>query len=168
MNAGMYDDNFAPIGLTVIDGKEIKSLNQKDGQGNFHLMPNGVFWGDKDGFYIDTTPNFANKMANITPQLATQSGPMLVIDGNIHPKFDPKSTSVKMRNGVGTGCVDGQIHFVISGTPMTFYDFAKLFQMDLSCQNALFLDGGVASALYAPSIKRFDKHSMGVMLVVSE
>ena len=168
MNAGMYDDNFAPIGLTVIDGKEIKSLNQKDGQGNFHLMPNGVFWGDKDGFYIDTTPDFANKMANITPQLATQSGPMLVIDGNIHPKFDPKSTSVKMRNGVGTGCVDGQIHFVISGTPMTFYEFAKIFQMDLSCQNALFLDGGVASALYAPSIERFDKHSMGVMLVVSE
>ena len=168
MNAGMYDDNFAPIGLTVIDGKEIKSLNQKDGQGNFHLMPNGVFWGDKNSFYIDTTPNFANKMADITPQLATQSGPMLVIDGNIHPKFDPKSTSVKMRNGVGVDCADGQIHFVISGTPMTFYDFAKIFQMDLSCQNALFLDGGVASTLYAPSIKRFDKHSMGVMLVVSE
>ena len=60
------------------------------------------------------------------------------------------------------------MHGVISCTPMTFYDFAKLFQMDLSCQNALFLDGGVASALYAPSIKRFDKHSMGVMLVVSE
>ncbi len=167
MNAGMYDDNFAPIGATVIDGKEIKSLNQKDGQGNFHLMPNGVFWGDGSGIYIDTTPNFAQKSQKTTVKFATQSGPMLVIDGDIHPKFDPNSTSIKMRNGVGTDCQDGQVHFVISGKPMTFYEFAQIFKQDLACQNALFLDGGVASALYAPSINRFDKHSMGVMIAVS-
>ena len=35
------------------------------------------------------------------PDFATQSGPMLVINGKIHPKFSETGTSAKVRNGVG-------------------------------------------------------------------
>lgn len=165
MNAGMYDRDFAPIGYTIINSKLIHPLNTNQGEGNFHLMPNGVFWWDDNGAFVDTTPAFGEKLANgITPKYATQSGPMLVINGQIHPKFDPNSTSTKLRNGVGVGCHDRQIHFVISDEPVNFYAFADIFKSDLGCQNALFLDGGIASALYAKNINRHDKLNMAVMV----
>lgn len=169
MNAGMYDDALTPIGYTVIDSKPIKSLNTKDGKGNFHLMPNGVFWWDNTGFYIDTTATMAQKLSTGTaPKYATQSGPMLVINGQIHPKFDPNSTSVKIRNGVGIDCFDNQLHFIISNEPVNFYQFANVFKSTLGCQNALFLDGGIASALYAPNLNRKDGMNMGVMVVATQ
>ncbi|MFW2178186.1 MULTISPECIES: phosphodiester glycosidase family protein [unclassified Moraxella] len=165
MNAGMYDEKFAPIGYTVINGKEIRSLNLKQGGGNFHLMPNGVFWWDKTGFYVTESNAMAKLLqAGKKPLYATQSGPMLVINGKIHPSFDPKSTSYKMRNGVGV-CRDGQVKLVISDTPVSFYQFANVFKTQLGCDNALFLDGGQASALYSQELQRNDSEYMGVMVV---
>lgn len=166
VNAGMYNERYAPIGYTVIDGQEIKSLNLKEGGGNFHLLPNGVMWWDKSGkVQITESQVMSEQIKNgmVTPYFATQSGPMLVIDGRIHPKFNPDSTSLKIRNGAGV-CSDGQIQFVNSEEPVTFYDFAALFKDDLNCPNALFLDGGIASALYAPEIDKQDKKEMGVMI----
>lgn len=165
MNAGMYDSRYAPIGYTVIDGKQIRSLNLKQGGGNFHLMPNGVFWADANGYHITESQAMAKALAaGAKPLLATQSGPMLVIDGKIHPSFDPISTSMKLRNGVGV-CQDGNVKFIISDTWVSFYQFAELFK-SLKCDNALFLDGGSASALYSPELKRQDNKSMGVILAV--
>lgn len=167
MNAGMYDAKFAPIGYTVIDGKQIRSLNLKQGGGNFHLMPNGVFWADSKGYHITESQAMAKQLAaGATPIFATQSGPMLVIDGKIHPGFDPLSTSMKLRNGVGV-CQDGQVKFVISDTWVSFYQFAELFKKQLKCDNALFLDGGRASALYSRELNRLDDKYMGVMIAVS-
>lgn len=167
MNAGMYDGKFAPIGLTMIDGQVIKTLNTKEGAGNFHLMPNGVFWWHDGGVFVDTTPNFIKKQQQgVVPKYATQSGPMLVIDGDIHDKFDPNSPSKKMRNGVGVDCQDGRTHFVITDTPVNFYEFADVFKSVLTCQNALFLDGGIASALYAKDLNRHDRLNMAVMIAV--
>ena len=168
MNAGMYDKDYAPIGYTVIKGKEVKSLNLKAGGGNFHLLPNGVLWSDKAGnVHIDESKALKDKLDNGTaePWFATQSGPMLVIDGKIHPKFDPNSSSRKIRNGIGI-CNDDTLRLVTSNTPVTFYQFAELFKTDFGCDNALFLDGGIASAMYAPSIDRHDKKQMGVMVGV--
>lgn len=168
MNAGMYNAKYAPIGYTVIDGKEIRSLNLKEGVGNFHLMPNGVFWQDKDGFHISESKALDRLLQQgKRPTLATQSGPMLVIDGKIHPKFDPDSTSKKIRNGIGT-CKNNQIALVISDEPVNFYQFAQLFKDHLGCQNALFLDGGTASALYSKELNRSDNKNMGVMIVLSD
>ena len=166
MNAGMYDDEFAPIGYTVIQGREIHSLNTNEGGGNFHLLPNGVLWWDKSGrASVDESRALGEKLKNqqIKPWFATQSGPMLVINNQIHPKFNPKSTSKKPRNGAGV-CSDGTIKLVISDEPVTFYDFASLFKDKLDCPNALFLDGGVASALYSPELERHDQQDMGVMI----
>lgn len=165
MNAGMYDKDFAPIGYTVMDSQTIKPLNLKDGQGNFHLMPNGVFWWDDTTFHINKSQAMVDILASgTTPKYATQSGPMLVIHGQIHPAFDPHGTSLKLRNGVGVDCADGQIHFIISDEPVNFYGFADVFKSNLGCQNALFLDGGIASALYAKNLNRHDTLNMAVMI----
>jgi len=168
MNAGMYNKRYAPIGYTVIDGEEILSLNLKEGGGNFHLLPNGVMWWDQSGNVEITESNALQQQreqGTAKPWFATQSGPMLVINDAIHPKFNPESTSLKFRNGAGV-CTDGSIQFVNSDEPVNFYEFAALFKDKLNCPNALFLDGGIASALYAPSINRHDKKEMGVMIGV--
>jgi uncharacterized protein YigE (DUF2233 family) len=91
---------------------------------------------------------------NEKPDFATQSGPMLVIDGKIHPKFSETGMSYKMRNGVGMLDAHTAI-FVISENAVNFYDFAKLFQDRLKCANALFFDGTVSS-LYSPELDRND------------
>ena len=170
MNAGMYNEHYAPIGYTVINGKELRALNLKEGGGNFHLLPNGVLWWDKSGKVHITesqTLNTQLKSGSVKPWFATQSGPMLVINNEIHPQFNPDGTSAKFRNGVGV-CSDGSIQFVNSDDPVTFYQFAALFKDELQCPNALFLDGGIASALYAPTINTHDKAEMGVMIGVIE
>ncbi len=173
MNAGMYNDSYAPIGYTVIAGEEKRALNLKEGGGNFHLLPNGVIWWDKAGNVQITESHALAKLINDNEAdiwYATQSGPMLVIDGEIHPQFNANSNSVKFRNGVGV-CSDGndiQIQLVNSNQQVNFYQFAELFKDTLNCTNALFLDGGIASALYAPTIDKHDKKDMGVMIAVVE
>ena len=153
MNAGMYDRDQAPVGLYVEDGREMRPVSTTDGPGNFHLKPNGVFWvkGEKAGV-LDTARYLR---AKIRPDFATQSGPMLVIDGQIHPKISADGPSQKIRNGVGVLEGSNVAVFAISERPVTFGAFARLFRDDLGCRNALFLDGSV-SALYAPGVGRSD------------
>lgn len=153
MNAGMYDTGLAPVGLYVEEGRELKAANTQDGPGNFHLKPNGVFYvsGTKAGV-VETGRYLRGR---VKAEYATQSGPMLVINGRIHPKISTNGPSLKIRNGVGVR-PDGQSAvFAISEGPVTFGAFARLFRDGLNCPNALFLDGSVSS-LYAPALNRSD------------
>lgn len=151
MNAGMYHKDRTPVGLYIEDGEEQKKLSTKDGPGNFHLKPNGVFWIDDAGVArVTQTDAFA--ALEPEPRYATQSGPMLVIDGAIHPKFLVEATSRKRRNGAGVRA-DGTVVFAISDTAVTFHEFASYFRDALNCPNALYLDGAI-SRLYAPEIGR--------------
>ena len=152
MNAGMFDTTLKPIGLYVENGKVLKKLNRRNGAGNFHLKPNGVFY--VKGNTAGVMESDAYSKANIKPDFATQSGPMLVIDGAVHPKLSPEGTSIKIRNGVGM-VDDHTVEFVISDSFVTFYDFASLFLEELHCDNALFLDGSVSS-LYSRELSRND------------
>lgn len=163
MNAGMYNDAGAPIGLYVAEGRERKALATREGPGNFHLMPNGVFSIDADGFArVETTPAYQARGGE--PRWATQSGPMLVIEGELHPSFQDDGPSKLIRNGVGV-CENGVVRAVISETPVSFGRFARLFRDQLECPNALFLDGTVSS-LWAPSLDRRDAGTpLGPMLV---
>jgi prepilin-type processing-associated H-X9-DG protein len=164
MNAGMYDEAGAPIGLYVEHGKELKKLNLKSGPGNFHLKPNGVFAADADGrLSVTASSRFTNGVR--APQWATQSGPMLVIDGKIHPKFDANGRSRHIRNGVGVRDASTAL-FVISEEPVSFGRFARLFRDSLGCANALYFDGNVSS-LWDPGSGRQDATSdLGPMVVV--
>jgi uncharacterized protein YigE (DUF2233 family) len=152
MNAGMYDDKGLPIGLYVENGVQSKKLNRRNGGGNFHLKPNGVFYVKDGKPAVIETEAFAK--SGIKPDFASQSGPMLVINGSIHPKLSPNGTSRKLRNGVGIDD-QGKAVFVISDNAVTFWEMASLFKNDLKASNALFFDGTVSS-LYAPEINRYD------------
>lgn len=152
MNAGMYHEDRSPVGLFVEDGRELKRANTAAGPGNFHLKPNGVFYVAgrtagvlETGRYLKARPD---------ADFATQSGPMLVIDGRIHPRIAEDGPSRKIRNGVGVRDRHTAV-FAISEEPVTFGAFARLFRDELGCPNALFLDGSVSS-LYAPALGRSD------------
>ena len=153
MNAGMFEQDLSPVGLYVEDGKRLRRADTRDGATNFHLKPNGVFWiGDKQAGVTETSRYLASPPP---ARFATQSGPMLVIDGQVHPKIRPTGESEKVRNGV---CVrDGaNVVFAISQGEVTFHAFAQLFKDGLGCANALFLDGSVSS-LFAPELSRDDE-----------
>ena len=164
MNAGMYNDAGAPIGLYVENGDEQKSISLTEGPGNFHLKPNGVFWQGTDGsLQIDVSEDYA--IALPATRWATQSGPMLLIDGEMHPQFAEDGASRFIRNGVGLRD-SYTAYFVISSGFVSFGRFARFFRDELRCRDALFLDGTVSS-LWAPSVGRYDdNHELGPMVVV--
>ncbi len=153
MNAGMFDPKGVPIGYYVEDGIQQVSLNRRAGPGNFHMQPNGVFYGDAAGWHVAATDDFvADKPAHV--RFATQSGPMLVIKGQLHPGISPNGTSLQIRNGVGVAA-DGSAWFAISDDAVSFGRFARLFRDRLNCAQALYLDGAV-SRLWDPVSARQD------------
>jgi uncharacterized protein YigE (DUF2233 family) len=146
MNGGMYMENSMPLGLYVEKGKVIRKTNRvQHAYGNFYMQPNGVFFiTKKRNAYIKPSSKFHfKKYVNY----ATQSGPMLLINGKIHPKFRKGSKNVNIRNGVGI-LPDGRVLFAISKGFITFYDFAMFFKKN-GCKNALYFDG-VISRIYLP------------------
>ena len=161
MNGGMYDEEGLPIGLYVERGRRRHRLNLNSGTGNFHLKPNGVFAVARDGSVTIRESEEFDGRAN----WATQSGPMLVIDGELHPAFQPDGESVHVRNGVGVADPH-TAWFVISEGAVSFGRFARFFLDVLDCPNALYLDGGVSS-LWDPGAGRQDPYSsLGPMIAV--
>lgn len=153
MNAGMYHPDLSPVGLLVESGAERAPIVTADGPGNFGLLPNGVFCVTAARFAVIESRRFA--AAPPACRQATQSGPMLVIGGALHPRFLPDSTSRYIRNGVGVSADGSRAVFAISGRPVTFHTFARLFRDGLGLPDALYLDGQV-SRLYAPGLGRSD------------
>lgn len=148
MNGGMYQKDGSPQGLYIENYKTLTELDTKNASGNFYLKPNGVFSiSDQNNPEICTTESFKHSK-NI--KFATQSGPMLVIDGKIHPDFKEGSSNLNIRNGVGI-LPDNSIVFAMSKEPINFYDFANYFK-SLGCKNALYLDG-LVSRTYLPEKK---------------
>lgn len=148
MNGGMYKQDLSPLGLYVKNGDEKAKLNTvKEAYGNFYLQPNGVFLiTEKNIPIVCTTQNYNPESYEV--KYATQSGPMLVIDGSIHPKFNKGSKNVNIRNGVGI-LPNGEILFAMSKEKVNLYSFADYFKSK-GCKNALYLDGFV-SKTYLPS-----------------
>jgi uncharacterized protein YigE (DUF2233 family) len=165
MNGGMYDARSRPIGYYVEDGKRLYPLNSKDGEGNFHMKPNGVFFGYGGKWQVSTADDFA-KLASRRPDFGTQSGPMLLIDGELHPKFTPNGASKYIRNAVGVDA-EGRAHFVISDEPVSFGRMARMMRDKANTPNALYLDGEV-SALWNPASGRMDgRYPLGPLILVT-
>ncbi len=153
MNAGMFHEDLGPVGLYIEDGAEEMRLVTRDGPGNYGLLPNGVLCIDDDRADVIESRRFADE----TPacRYATQSGPMLVIDGDLHPRFRENSTSLNIRNGVGVSPNGRRMVLAIADEPVNFHHFARFFRDSLETPNALYLDGRV-SRLHAPGIDRSD------------
>jgi uncharacterized protein YigE (DUF2233 family) len=170
-NGGMFDEKLSPIGLFIENGEIIKSLNTKVLKSeeigtlpNFYLEPNGVFYiTQEEKVGICKTTAYTN-VSNV--KFATQSGPMLVIDGEINKIFDPNSNNLNIRNGVGI-LPNNELIFAISINKVSFYDFARYFK-EQGCSNALFLDGYISKA-YMPKqgIEQIDGE-LGVLIGITE
>jgi uncharacterized protein YigE (DUF2233 family) len=152
MNAGMYHADFTPVGLFIAEGKELAPLNTSAGEGNFFLKPNGVFLITDRGARVIEASEVRHLKEKVI--LATQSGPMLVHRGKLHPAFRAGSDSRLFRNGV---CApDPQtVIFVNSEDPLNFHEFASFFRDELRCTEALFLDGTINS-LHSTTLGRSD------------
>jgi uncharacterized protein YigE (DUF2233 family) len=153
MNAGMFHEDLGPVGLYIEDGAQEMRLVTRDGPGNFGLLPNGVLCiSDARADVIESL-----KFAELNPacRFATQSGPMLVIDGQLHPRFRQNSVSLNVRNGVGVSNGGRTMVLAIADEPVNFHHFARFFRDELGTPNALYLDGRV-SRLHAPGIDRSD------------
>ena len=153
MNGGMYHFDRQPVGYTVIEGRQVRPLITSEGPGNFGLLPNGVFcWGGGTGRITET---LAFDAARPDCDYASQSGPLLVIDGELHPRFMADSVSRYVRNGVGVSKDGAEALFAISSRAVTFHEFARFFRDGLGTPDALYLDGNV-SRLHAPELGRSD------------
>ena len=154
MNAGMFLPDYRPVGLYVEEGRRLKNIVKSASSGNFGLLPNGVFCIKNKAVQILETTVFLD----ISPpcHFATQSGPMLVIEGGLHPRFLPNSGSKFVRNGVGVSDNGRHAYFVLSNKPVTFHHFARYFRDYMGLNTALYLDGSV-SRLFSPEL-----HSMGL------
>jgi uncharacterized protein YigE (DUF2233 family) len=163
MNAGMFHPSYAPVGLLIQDGKTVAPLNRDEGQGNFFLKPNGVFMVTARGAAVLESSEVAGVKEPIV--WATQSGPLLVRRGVLHPKLAPQSTSRLIRNGVGVDA-RGRVELVISDEPVSFWELATLFRDGLGCADALYLDGTVSS-VYGPAVGRsVQRAALGPILAV--
>jgi uncharacterized protein YigE (DUF2233 family) len=152
MNAGMYDEAGRPIGLTIVEGRQVHKIALRPGGGNFGMKPNGVFLVRRDGLAEIVTSEKFEPAKDI--RFATQSGPMLVIDGKLHPSFKPNGDSIYIRNAVGIGPA-GRPLFVISTDPVSFGRLARFFRDRLKTKDALYFDGSVSS-LWDPANGRMD------------
>lgn len=165
MNAGMYRQDFSPLGLFVADGKPAHRLNlASSAYGNFYLKPNGVFLVSASGAQLVASTEYNSIREPVT--LASQSGPLLVQHGAINSLFDPHGVSKYVRNGVGV-INTHEVVFAISDQPVNFYDFALLFKDGLHCPDALYLDGSISS-LYSASLGRDDEWApLGPIIAVT-
>lgn len=171
MNAGMYKPNRQPVGLLIANGRSYSNLNSRKGKGNFFMQPNGVFGVRDDGSaFIYTTRSYANmRLSANTVWAATQSGPIMVLNGKINPKFTYKSENIHFRNAVGVRS-DGKVIFAISEQRVNFYEFSS-FLKKLLCVDALYLDGTV-SRMYLPALNKYqdleDSRHLGPILYIVE
>jgi uncharacterized protein YigE (DUF2233 family) len=165
MNAGMYHSDYSPVGLFVSQSNQLSALNTQSGQGNFFMKPNGVFVVTKNGAQVIESTHYS-KLSKAT-LLATQSGPLLLNNGKIHPAFNPGSNSKLIRNGVCSPTPDKAL-FVISNGKVNLYEFAIFFRDSLGCEEALYFDG-VVSSLYSSKLNRNDfRANLGPIIAITE
>lgn len=168
MNAGMFEADGSAVGLLISNNKLIKNINLKTNlPGNFYSMKNAIFYVDVNGkYYLNPTTVFNEKFKHKYQSIlfATQSGPVLNIEGKINKEFNKNSVNKLIRNGIGivSNKKNNIAIFVISKTPTTFYELASLFKY-LGCDNAMYLDGTISSLFYKNNSNKKDKPQIGGM-----
>lgn len=171
-NAGIYEKGPKPCGLTICGGRELVPLNLADGDGNFYLKPNGIFYVDAaKGAGVMEAAEYGR--SGLKPLIATQSGPLLLRQGVMHPAFRENSPNRRLRNAVGVHATTGEVVFVMSDREdrergrVTFHQMCRLF-LHLGCKDALYLDGDISDMLANPEENaRLRPNTFGAMFVVA-
>jgi uncharacterized protein YigE (DUF2233 family) len=179
MNAGIFDTNSRPLGLHIESGQILRRLNsRRSGYGNFYLQPNGVFYLEKTAsgsrarlkstVAFERTHPEIREIGNSKQVLeATQSGPMLVVDGKLNSAFKANSGNRLIRNAIGVQS-PSRVVLVLTETPVNFHTLARFMRDQLECANALYLDGNISN-LYVPGSKNPSSISdFGGMITVLE
>ena len=162
INGGMFKKGFSPQGLYIEKGITLSEIDTiTKGYGNFYLQPNGIFYitNNKKGVVCETK-DFKNK--NI--KFATQSEPMLLINGKIHKRLMKGSKNLNSRNGVGI-LSNGQLLFAMSKEKINFHSSASYFKSK-GCENALYLDGFI-SKTYLPE-KKYNKEDGKFGIIIGQ
>jgi uncharacterized protein YigE (DUF2233 family) len=141
-NAGMYHPDRSPVGHYVESGEMLRGVVTSAGPGNFGMLPNGVLCLAPGRAAVVESRAFAAAAPRCAH--ATQSGPMLLIDGAVHPRFIPDSTYRNVRNGAAASPDGRLLHLAISDEPVTFDELATLFRDVLGARDALYLDGAIS------------------------
>ncbi len=164
MNGGMYHPDRSPVGHYVEDGREMMRVIEGAGPGNFGMVPNGIFCVAADSAKVIETETYVRDRPDC--RFATQSGPMLVIDGELHPRFLPQSDSRYIRNGVGTSADGTHVVFAKSEGVVNFHDFASLFRDHLGLPSALYLDGNISRLFDAGAGRDDPGFRMGPIIAI--
>jgi uncharacterized protein YigE (DUF2233 family) len=140
-NGALFDVGEKPLGWLVVDGVRLHPLNQRqEGSGNFYLQPNGALVIDAAGASIMSTNEVSARELQLAPiTIGLQSGPILIRDGVINPRFLADSTSRFTRNAV---CLLSPAHGVLlyAPEPVSLFEFSQAL-LDFGCRDALYLDG---------------------------
>lgn len=163
VTGGAFGDDLRALGYYVEEGERLSELDRGEGDGNFYMKPNGVFFGSGEDWRVLSTGRFFATVRD-RPQFGTQSGPMLVTGGELHPDFEDDGASRTLRNGVGIDA-EGHAHFVISDEPVSFGKIARFYRDEIGTKEALLLASG-NSALWDPATGRLDEGRAGPILVV--
>lgn len=167
-NAGIYSESYTPEGIHVEEGVTLSPLNLNGGEGNFYLKPNGVFYVAGDHAGIIESERFNSLGGRAGVREATQSGPLLVVDGEVNKELKPGSQSLYVRNGIGVRSPE-EVYIVISEGEVNLYDFASVFKEQLHCRDALYLDGCVSQTylpergVYLSGQRRCNKELVGML-----
>lgn len=162
-NGWIFSEKFEPLWLYIENKKIISTINTDNGEWNFYIKPNGIFYIEENQAKIIKTDKYEY---NSQISFAIQSWPLLVIQNKINSSFDIKSKNKFIRSGVGTDD-KWNVIFAISNQAVTFYEFASLFKDKLNCKNALYLDGAI-SEMYIPGYREDTKEEFGVMIWILE
>jgi uncharacterized protein YigE (DUF2233 family) len=135
INGGFFDKNYAPLGLRIRDNHTLSSLKPISWWGVFYTQHGRASLSNAKQFHTAPSIDFA-----------IQSGPRLLVNGSI-PSLRPGTAE---RSALGI-TQDGQVIILVTEhAAMTTTELAKLMKAPpLNCLNALNLDGGSSSQLYA-------------------
>jgi uncharacterized protein YigE (DUF2233 family) len=138
INGGFFTPEYRPLGLMIVDGKEINPLRKADW---------GVFYVQDNQARIIHTTEFQNDR-NITQAL--QVGPRMVVDGR---ELQMKK-QVARRSAVGVTRKNQVILLNTDDTEVYAQDLARIFHLPeseggLECRDAMVLDGGPSAQMYA-------------------
>lgn len=150
INGGFFTPQYEPIGLRIKQGKTKHALQATSWWGVFYLQQGRP--------YITAQKYFK---AHRHIQLAIQSGPRLVVNGQVL-SLKP---GVAERSAIG---ITKHRKIIIAAThnaPMTTKQLAEIFSRSenedgLACRQALNLDGGSSTQLFA-NIKPFNLNIAG-------
>jgi len=138
INGGFFLPDYRPLGLLIVDGKEVNPLRNADW---------GIFLIQDDSPRIIHTKEYQNGWR---VSQALQVGPRLVVNGR---QLQMKK-QVARRSAVGISTKKQVILLNTEDTDIYAQDLARIFylpesQGGLECSDALTLDGGPSAQMYA-------------------